>query len=55
MTFSLLSFSYGLCDVSLMLYFLVESRNMREVLYLKEITLCVLSYDIWLLSHDMAK
>ena len=27
------SFSYGLCDVDLMLYPLIESRHMRDVLY----------------------
>ena len=32
-SFSLLSFSHGLCDVGLMLYSFVESRNMRDVLY----------------------
>ena len=46
MSFSLLSFSYGLCDVGLMLYSLVESRNMRDVLYLEERSLCVLSHDM---------
>ena len=55
MTFSLLSFSYGLCDVGLMLYFFIESRNMGDFLYFKERSLCVLSYDICLLSHDMPK
>ena len=35
--------------------FFFESRNMKDVLYLKERSLCVLSYDICLLSHDMAK
>ena len=43
----LLYFFYGLCDVGLMLYSLIESRNMRNVLNgRKEVYVCLLSHEM---------